>query len=154
MKEKLHAFDFKFISWAQKNMLWFARIALFVVYFWFGILKVFGLSPAGELVHALFDKTIHFMPFGTFYTLFALFEVVIGILFLIPKFTRVAIFLLFLHLITTTMPLILLANMIWTHPFVPTLEGQYIIKNILIIGLALVLVANTKPIREINNNKQ
>ncbi len=123
-----------------------ARLAIFIIYFWFGILKIIGLSPAGPLVHALFDRTIHFMSFDVFYLLFALFEVVIGILILIPRFTRVAILLLFVHLIATVLPLFLLPHIAWQSAFVPTLEGQYIIKNVLILALAMVVVANTNPI--------
>ena len=125
-------------------MLWCARIALFVVYFLFGILKVVGLSPAGPLVHALFDKTIYFlMPFDTFYILFALYEVLIGILFLFPKLTKLALALMILHLVTTILPLICLPHLVWQAPFIPTLEGQYIIKNVLILALGIVLLAHT-----------
>ena len=137
------------MSFANKRADWVARSALFIVYFWFGILKVVGLSPAGPLVHALFDKTLgSLMSFGAFYILFALFEVLIGILFLIPRLTRTAVLLTFLHIFTTVLPLIFLSDMVWQSAFVPTLEGQYIIKNVLIIALALVLVANTRPLRK------
>jgi uncharacterized membrane protein YkgB len=44
------------------------------------------------------------------------------------------------------LPLILLPNMTWTGPFVPTLEGQYIIKNVVLLALALTIVAGTKPV--------
>jgi hypothetical protein len=94
------------------------------------MLKVFGLSPAGPLVENLFQVTIPFIDFETFYILFALFEVIIGLMFIIPRFTRFVIPLLFIHMITTAGPLVLLPIETWVAPFVPTLVGQYIIKKL------------------------
>lgn len=113
-----------------------SRFALFVVFFWFGILKLLGVSPASTLVLALLGKTLPFIAPALFMKLFAVFEMLIGILFLFPRVTKIALVLLGLHLITTIAPLILLPNMTWSSLFVPTLEGQYIIKNILIVAVA------------------
>ncbi len=125
------------LNWFKKNSVLAARIALFIIYFWFGFLKVIGFSPAGPLVGALFDRTISFVPFQMFYISFAIFECLIGILFLFPKLTRVALVLFFLHMITAFLPLICLPDMIWQTILIPTLEGQYIIKNIALIALAM-----------------
>ncbi len=119
----------------------FARLAIFVVYFWFGLLKLLGVSPAGAMVEGLFNQTIGFMPFDTFYLLFALFEMLIGLIFLIRGWERVAVALIGLHLITTVMPLFLMPELAWSGFLVPTLEGQYMIKNILIAALAVVVGA-------------
>jgi uncharacterized membrane protein YkgB len=118
----------------------FAHLALFVVFVWFGALKLFGLSPANELVTSLFNDTLGAMlPFLTidgFIIFLGLVEVAIGVLFIIPKMERVAVILLIPHMITTIMPLVFLPDMTWQAPFVPSMEGQYIIKNIVIIALA------------------
>jgi uncharacterized membrane protein YkgB len=116
-----------------------ARVAIFIVYFWFGFLKLIDASPATPLVQALFEKTINFMPFPTFYFFFSVFEMAIGLLFLIRGFERLAIFLLGLHLITTVLPLIFLPQITWQAFLVPTLEGQYIIKNVIVAALAVVV---------------
>ncbi len=123
-----------------------ARLALFVVFFWFGLLKLIGLSPAGHLVHALFDQTIHFMAFNTFYLLFAAFECIIGILFLIKGAERIVLPLLLFHMGTTVLPLFFLAHITWQSFMVPTLEGQYIIKNLVIIATAIGLVSHLHPL--------
>ncbi len=123
-----------------------ARFALFVVFFWFGILKVIGLSPASGLVQALFEQTISFISFGNFIILFGLFECLIGILFIIPGLERIVLPLLFFHMITTFMPLFILPSVTWSHFMVPTLEGQYIIKNLVIIATAIGLVSHLHPI--------
>src|SRR5437764_622824 len=109
-----------------------ARVAIFVIYFWFGILKAIGVSAAGPLVSAMWAKTVPFIPLPTFMILFSCYEMLIGTLFLIPRMERPAIGLLMLHICTTAMPLILLPGIVWQAALVPTMEGQYIIKNIVI----------------------
>ena len=123
-----------------------ARFGLFVVFFWFGILKVVGLSPASPLVQALFERTIHFMPFNVFLVVFGLFEMLIGILFVIRGAERVVLPLLAIHMITTFMPLVLVTGATWQRAFVPTLEGQYIIKNLVLIACAMGIAAQLTPI--------
>ncbi len=123
-----------------------ARFGLFVVFFWFGALKVLGLSPASSLVQALFERTIHFMPFGVFLIAFGFFEMLIGILFLIRGAERVVLPLLLAHMITTVMPLALVREATWQGMLVPTLEGQYIIKNLAIVAAAMGIAANLSPI--------
>lgn len=125
-----------------------ARIALFVVYFWFGILKLLDLSPANPLVMDLQQKTLPFMSFQTFIVIFSLFEMLIGVLFLIPKATRLAFVLFILHMGMTIMPLLLLPQIAWQGPFVPTLEGQYMIKNLILISLVVFLVSNLTPVKQ------
>lgn len=114
----------------------YARIALSVIYVWFGVLKIVGESPANPLVASLLERTMPFVSFEIFIVWFGLFEVVIGLLFLLPKADRISLPLFIIHMITTTMPLFLLPAMIWSKFFVPTLEGQYIIKNVALIALA------------------
>jgi uncharacterized membrane protein YkgB len=142
----INELDHRLIHFFKKISIPLARFALFVVFFWFGFLKVIGLSPAGPLVHSLFDQTINFMPFDTFYILFALLECLIGILFLVKGAERIVLPLLLFHMITTFLPLIFLPDVVWQKAFVPTLEGQYIIKNLVIIATAIGLVAHLHPL--------
>ena len=120
----------------------FARLGLFVVFFWFGALKVVGLSPASGLMQALFEQTINFISFNHFMILFGLFECLIGVLFLFRGFERIVLPLLFLHMLLTFLPLFVLPEATWSGFLVPTLEGQYIIKNLGIIAAAIGIVAN------------
>lgn len=120
-----------------------SRIALFVIYFWFGLLKVIGQSPAAPLVRELFDKTIHgVIPFSSFIVLFGLFEMAIGILFFIPRFEKIATIVFAIHIFMTALPLFIISG-IWTKFGVPTIEGQYIIKNLALVGCALTIWAQT-----------
>lgn len=147
LKDFFISTDRTFIEGFRKLALPVSRLAIFVVYFWFGMLKVLGLSPASPLVLALLDRTMPFISPEVFLVWFGLFEVLIGVVFLVPKLSRLAIALLVIHLITTVMPLFLLKSSLWTGMMVPTLEGQYIIKNVLIVALAIVLASNLTPWR-------
>ncbi len=144
----LATIDNRLIAFFKKLHHPLVRLALFVVYFWFGILKVLYESPANPLVEKLLQKTLPFITFDVFIVLLGCFEILIGILFIIPRAERVVLPLLAVHMITTLMPLILLPSVTWVSPFVPTLEGQYIIKNILIIALAISIAAHMKPIKK------
>ncbi len=141
MKRQIQSFDYTVLGFLKKYNILLARLALFVVYFWFGVLKLLDLSPAQPLVQSLLEKTLPFISFQNFIILFALFEMLIGVLFLVSGAERLVMALLALHLVTTCLPLILLPQITWAGFLAPTLEGQYIIKNILIIALAFVIVS-------------
>jgi uncharacterized membrane protein YphA (DoxX/SURF4 family) len=119
------------------------RISFGVIFIWFGILKPLGLSSAEDLLKA----TVIWLPFGSaevWLVVIGIWEIVIGIFFFFKKTTRIAIILLFLQMVGTFMPLIVLTDVTFqsNNIFLPTLEGQYIIKNLMIISAALVLGGN------------
>lgn len=147
MQTSLWRLDETIIAACKRMSFPVARFAIFIVYFWFGILKVLGLSPANPLVADLLHTTMPFMSFDTFIVLFGVFEVLIGILFIFPKLDRISIVLFALHMVTTFMVLIMLPTVSWSGMFVPTLEGQYVIKNIALIGLVIAIASHVRPIR-------
>src|SRR5437763_12415122 len=124
----------------------FARIALFVVYTWFGSIKLLGLSPATPLAEALTRNTIGPEHFEISFALTAVFECVIGILFLIPAATRAVVPLLLVHMAIVCSPLVLVSELAWSARLVPGMEGQYIIKNLAIIALTIGVAAQVRPI--------
>jgi uncharacterized membrane protein YkgB len=113
------------------------RIALGIVFFWFGALKMFlGVSPAEPLISA----TVTILPIGIFMPILATWEMAIGIGFLTGKFLRTTILLLFLQMPGTMSPIFLLPERVFTDfPFGLTLEGQYIFKNLVLISSAIVI---------------
>ena len=142
---ELYATDRKLIRFFKKYSIPMARFGIFTVFFWFGILKVLGFSPASGLVQRLFEQTVPFVPFSVFLVGFGLFEMLIGILFLIKGAERVVLPLLLVHMIATFGPLVFLPQETWQRFLVPTLEGQYIIKNLVIIACAMGIAANLHP---------
>lgn len=143
----INGIDAKIIHFFRRISIPLARFGLFVIFFWFGALKVVGESPATPLVKQLFEHTISFMSFGTFIVLFGLFECAIGLMFLVRGWERVVIPLLFIHMVATFMPLFLLTQETWSGFLVPTLEGQYIIKNLVIIATAVAIAAHLHPLQ-------
>jgi uncharacterized membrane protein YphA (DoxX/SURF4 family) len=117
------------------------RVSLGIVFIWFGMLKPLGLSPAEPLVLA----TVRWLPIldpERWVVVIGWWEVAIGVGFLIPGATRFAIALLALQMVGTLMPLVVLPDVAFQMgrvPYGPTMEGQYIIKNLLIISAALVV---------------
>lgn len=154
IRSLLEKIDDYIIHFLRKVSTPAARVALFVVFFWFGILKLLGTSPANPLVSNLLEHTIPFMSFDTFILLFAIYEMIIGIAFLIPRLERVAIALLVPHMIMTVLPLFLLTSITWQGFMTPTLEGQYIIKNLVIIALAIGVAAHLTPMSHENGHRR
>jgi uncharacterized membrane protein YkgB len=117
------------------------RISLAIVFIWFGLLKPLGLSPAAPLVLA----TVAWLPFlepPQWLSLIGWWEVAIGVTFLIPATARIAIALLAMQMVGTFLPLVILPGVVFQpghFPYAPTMEGQYIIKNLVIISAALVI---------------
>ena len=132
--DELDIFITKFMS---KWGITFLRYSLGLIYIWFGILKPFGLSPAQELV----ENTVYWFDNPkTFIPILGWWEVVIGLTMCIKPLIRVSIFLLFIQMPGTFLPLILLPEVCFNNfPLGLTLEGQYIIKNLIIISAALVV---------------
>lgn len=154
MREKIIALDAKLILAIKKISLPFARISLFVVFFWFGLLKVIGLSPAAGLVQELFQTTILTpIPFDVFFIFLGVLEMIIGVAFLIPRAERFAMALLVPHMITTILPLFKLSGATFQMAWVPTLEGQYIIKNVVLVALGFVIAAHMHPMKKVVSRK-
>ena len=138
--------DSAFITFAKRHYQWIARVSLFIIFFYFGFLKLVGLRPANELALGFADKMgMGVYAMELFYTL-AVVECAIGIMMLIPKLTRISIFVMAAHMLLVSAPILLYPEATWIRPLVPNLEGQYIIKNAALVALALGLVAATKPL--------
>jgi uncharacterized membrane protein YkgB len=120
------------------------RISLFIIFFWFGILKPLGHSAAAPLV----IRTVDWMPLLSpeqWLAVIGWWEVLIGVCFLFRRTTRAAIALMFLQMTGTFMPLFILPDITFQPdgaPLLPTLEGQYIIKNLIILSAALISGGN------------
>ena len=114
-----------------------SRYSLAMIFIWFGLLKPLGISPAQELV----ENTVYwFDDKATFVNYLGWWEVVIGFTMCVRPLIRISIFLLFLQIPGTFLPLVLLPEVCFTDfPYGLTLEGQYIVKNLIIISSALVI---------------
>lgn len=136
-------FDSKLIKVLNELSMPALRVSLGIVFFWFGALKIFGDSPANDLI----TKTIYWFNPDIFIPILGAWEMAIGICLLIPAFIRVGLLLLALQMPGTFLPLILLPEVCFqSFPFNLTLEGQYIVKNLVLIGAAMAVGGRLTPI--------
>jgi uncharacterized membrane protein YkgB len=137
----LDAIDRRIVAFMDRWGIGTLRVSLAVIFIWFGVLKPLGVSPAAPLV----KLTVQWMPLfssDTWLVVIGWWEVAIGAAFLCNRTVRLAIALLALQMVGTLLPLILLPQVTFqpgSIPYGPTIEGQYIIKNLLIISAALVV---------------
>ncbi|HZK07871.1 MAG TPA: DoxX family protein [Bacteroidales bacterium] len=139
--------DKRITSWMAKYGLLLLRLSVGVIFFWFGILKFFpGHSPAQDLAIRTIDLlTFGLIPGSISIYLLASWEVLIGIGLLTGIYMRITLFLLFAQMLGTMSPVFLFPHEVFTRiPYAPTLEGQYIIKNLIIISAALVIGATVR----------
>jgi uncharacterized membrane protein YphA (DoxX/SURF4 family) len=147
-KDGLDELDRRSIAIARVVFPSVARGALFVVFFWFGLVKLLAQSEAIGLARALTARTVGVGHFMIMFRALAIFECVIGTLCLIPRMVRWAIALLIVHMTVACAPLVLVPELTWQSALVPTMTGQYIIKNVLVMVAACGLLAHASPTSE------
>jgi uncharacterized membrane protein YphA (DoxX/SURF4 family) len=123
------------------------RIAVGVVFLIFGMLKFFpDVSPAEELTIKTTDAlSFDLLPGHIAIVLIASLECIIGVLLIAGRFLRIAIYLLAGQFVGVLAPLVLFTGRLFDGPHnAPTLEGQYVIKDIVVVASGFV-VASTLP---------
>lgn len=118
------------------------RLSVGGIFLWFGLLKFFDrVSPAEQIA----TKTVSWLTAGLLQPtvsmpLLALLESIIGLGILTKKYMQLVIPLLYFQMAGTLLPLFIFPEKTWKIiPLVPTLEGQYIIKNAILISAGIVL---------------
>ena len=137
LEDRLHAF-------AQAHAFTVLRVALGLVFVLFGALKFFpGLSPAQAVAEATTTKlTLGLVPAQALLFVIAVVEVVVGALLVADRFMRFALVLLLFEMLAILSPLVLLTGELFSGPHhLPSLLGQYILKDFVLFGAVLVLVA-------------
>lgn len=144
---RLDHIDQTLTTWMARNGVQLLRLSLGVVFLWFGVLKFFpGLSPAESLA----GDTIALLSFGLVPAraavwILAVWETLIGLGLLSGRFQRETLLLLWVQMLGTLTPLVLFPAATFTvFPIAPTLEGQYIIKNLVLISAGIVIGATVR----------
>jgi uncharacterized membrane protein YphA (DoxX/SURF4 family) len=146
--------DARITRWMARYGLIFLRVSIGIVFLWFGFLKFIpGLSPAQDLAIRTTDiLTFGLVPPATSILVLAAWETIIGVGLLFGIFMRGTLLLLFMQMLGAMTPLLFFPNEVFTHfPYAPTLEGQYIIKNMVIISAGIVLGATVRGGRIVAN---
>ena len=123
-------------GWMNRCGFLFLKYSLALVFIWFGALKFTGIGPANELV----KRTVYWFPPEVFIPVLGWWEVAIGVCLLYRPLIRLAILLLLVQMPGTMLPLVILPEVCFTQiPFGLTLEGQYIVKNLVLISAAILI---------------
>ncbi len=139
--------DIALTTWMAANGITILRLSLGLVFLWFGLLKFFpGQSPAQNLAaDTIHQLTFGFVPSEAAVFLLAVWESLIGLGLILRLYLRATLLLLWVQMIGTITPLFLFPELCFQQvPFVPTLEGQYIIKNVVLISAGLVIGATAR----------
>lgn len=138
--------DRRITRWLAGHGLTLLRISIGVIFIWFGALKFWpGLSSADELARETIDR----LSFGLIdadiaRVLLATLETAIGIGLVTGKWLRLTLLMLVAQMLGTVTPLFLFPDLTWSRFGVPTLEGQYILKNIVLVSAALTIGATVR----------
>ena len=133
----------KVLPFIARYGLTFLRFSIGILFLWLGVLKLFpGVSPAEPIMRAGMPQ---FLPMGYFIPFAGVWEVIIGLGFITGLFPRLILGMTIVTLCTTLSIFVLAPTLIWHQfPFILTFEGQYVIKDIVIISSALALLATVR----------
>ncbi len=144
LKDALGAVEAWVLAVLVRHSITALRLAVGLVFLGFGVLKFFaGVSPAEELA----VMTVDLLSFGLIpgpvgIILTAVLESFIGVCLLTERCMRLAVWLLALQLIGILAPLALLPGRLFSGPYhAPTLEGQYVLKDIILVAAGMVIAA-------------
>lgn len=147
LTNRIVVWDTRLTRWMARYGITLLRVSLGICFLWFGFLKFFpGLSPAEDLA----VQTIEVMSFGLVQPWLALpilaaWESLIGLGLITGKYLRLTLLLLFLQMAGTVTPLAFFpAETFAIFPIAPTLAGQYIIKNLVLVCAGIVLGATVR----------
>lgn len=132
----INKFDRFVIKWMKNYGHLFVRLSLGIIFIWFGALKFYPDVQINEIV----SRTVYWFDPKIFIPILAVWEIAIGAGLLFRFFLRTTLFLLFFQMIGSFLPLVILPQVCFVKPpFILSVEGQYIIKNLLIISSAILV---------------
>ena len=145
LPQSLVGFDHRLIEFARKRGPTILRIALGIVFVWFGALKIFGVSPVAGLV----AETAAFVPPLVAVVGVGIVEVVIGLGLLSGIAIRVTMLLFFLQMAATFLPVVTHPHLVFvgSNPLVLTTLGEFICKNLVLLAAGMVVVASVPKAR-------
>ena len=144
---RLRALDAACQRWLVAHSIAILRVSLGAVFLAFGALKFFpGVSPAQDLVERTTDAlTFGLVPGAVALVAVAAMECIVGICLVSGRAVPLAVCLLGVLLVGILSPLVLLTGRLFAGPHgAPTLEGQYVLKDVILVGAGLVVAATCR----------
>jgi uncharacterized membrane protein YkgB len=142
LQQTLDSADERFTSWLQRWSHTILRWSLAIVFVWFGALKVFGVTPVTDLV----ADTVYWFDPDWVVPALGIFEIAVGLAFAFQIAPRLTIALLSLQLIGTFLVFVVQPDVAFQdgNPLLLTVEGEFIVKNLVLISAALVIGATVR----------
>lgn len=141
-RQQFDTLDRRVVAWMRRHGHYLDRWAIGAVFIWFGTLKVLEYKSATSII----AETVYIGDPATTARWLGLWEAAIGVCLIVHRFARVAIALLMIRLPGTLLALAFKADVCWTDtPFVPTIQGQYLVKDAILFSAALVIGGGLRP---------
>lgn len=134
-------------KWMARYGVFLLRVSVGIVFVWFGVLKFFPeLSPAEDFAAETIEElTFGIVQPGLSLPVLAAWETLIGLGLITGRYMRITLLLLFGQMLGTVTPLFIFPDQTFqTFPVVPTLEGQYILKNLVLVSAGIVIGATVR----------
>ncbi|MEX1207324.1 MAG: DUF417 family protein [Acidimicrobiia bacterium] len=131
------------IPWLRRWSLPVLRVSLGIVFVWFGALKVFGVTPVFDLVAA----TVYWVDPDWFVPALGVAEILIGIGLIGGWLLRWVLLAFVAQMVGTALVFVTLPEVAFhdNNPLKLTVEGEFVIKNLVLLAAGLVVGASIKP---------
>jgi putative oxidoreductase len=141
----LYRFDETAIGFVRKHGILVLRIAVAVVFIWFGALKVFGVSPVADLV----ARALPFLPPDVAVKGMGVLELLIGAGLLSGWAIRVTMLIFFVQMLGTFLILVFEPDQSFQHgnPLLLSVLGEFVVKNLVLIAAGIVIASAITPAR-------
>lgn len=148
INEKIEILDSKLINFSNRFAVGAAQVGIALVFLWFGILKILGISPAHDMIIQLVSVLAPTLDGNSFVIGIGVLEIIIALTIIDRQLVRLAFLFFIVHLILVSLPLFFLPELTWNGFLAPTLEGQYILKNIIIATSGIVVLSDLKYLKD------
>lgn len=144
LRDSAPRIDRRIIAFLRRHSLTWLRIALGIVFLWFGALKVFDVSPVSTLV----GSTVYFVDPEWFVPVLGAVEMTVGALLIIHRVLRIALLLLVGQMLGTFLVPFILPEVAFKdgNPLLLTVEGEFVAKNLVLLTAGLVVGSTVRPI--------
>lgn len=145
LSQAFETLDRRLVRFMRAHGVRLLRLSLAVVFIWFGALKLVGRSPVADLV----ARTVYWLPPESFVLWLGAWEVVVGLGLLFAVALRVTLALFWLQMAGTFLVLVLRPDIAFQgrNPLLLTTEGEFVIKNLVLIAAGLVVGTTVRRLR-------
>lgn len=142
VRRLLIAADRAALGFMERHGVTALRIALAIVFIWFGVLKVIDRSPVEDIV----KQTVFFLPGDPFFALLGALEIAIGVGLLVPIALRITLLVFWAQMAGTFLTLLVLPEQSFQrgNPLLLGVLGEFVVKNLVLISAGLVIGASIR----------